>query len=398
MEYLNPSTLVCIMKDKLVKNYSITTDPETLKQFKDCYTQDYVTAAALMPDAHRGYAAPIGAVLVTKGYVVPAWVGFDIGCGVLATKLSAPGLSAKIALKTEEIYRSISKAIPLGKGQKNSAGMLTLETKEKFDKVFQEFKKKEYDKQILNLIHTSGLSQLGTLGGGNHFIEIGLVEDEVWLTVHSGSRALGHRIATHYMKAASKGKPIEQTFPLAIDSKEGKEYLNVQEFCLDYALMNREEMASRVVSILEKILKIKIKSDLWVNNHHNHVLQQGNLFIHRKGATPATKGERGVIPANMRDGVLLVEGKGNKSFLESSSHGAGRSMSRSQAKRQFTLADLALAMEGIKSSVTESVLDEIPMAYKDIHAVMAAQKDSVKVIKHIHPMINWKGSETNYLD
>ncbi len=383
---------------KPIKNFSITTDPETLKQFKSCYEQDYVVAAALMPDAHRGYAAPIGAVLATKDAVVPAWVGFDIGCGVLATKLSAPGLSAKIALYADKIHESVSKKVPLGKGQKNAPGMMTKETEIKFYSLLQDFKKGEHDKQILNLIQTSGLTQLGTLGGGNHFIELGLCNDEVWLIVHSGSRALGHRIATHYMKIAANGNPIEQTFPLSTKSREGREYLHVQEFCLKYALLNREEMALRVVAILENLTKTNIGQELWVNNNHNHVVHEGSLLVHRKGATPANKGERGVIPANMRDGALLVEGKGNKSFLLSSSHGAGRAMSRSQAKKQYTLADLAVAMEGIKSNITESVLDEIPMAYKDIHAVMAAQKDSVKVIKHITPMINWKGSETNYLD
>lgn len=381
-----------------VNNFSITSDKETIKQFEQCYLQKYVKSAALMPDAHRGYAAPIGAVLATKDFVVPAWVGFDIGCGVLAMQLKGKNLIALSALKAKQIHQAISKAIPLGKGQKSKLGTLSKQTEQKFNSLFFELKNKIQDKQILNTIKTMGPSQLGTLGGGNHFIEIGTVGEEIWLIVHSGSRALGHNLATHYMKIAAKGKKIEQSFPLSIESKEGKEYLAVQDFCLEFALLNRQEMALRAVSAIEKVLDLKIKTQLWVNNHHNHVVKEGQLYVHRKGATPAHKGERGVIPANMRDGVLLVLGKGNKKFLNSSSHGAGRVMSRKSAKQQYTLSDLALAMKGITSSVSEDIIDEIPMAYKDIHAVMSAQKDSVSVVKHIHTLINWKGTETSYLD
>ncbi|HVY01665.1 MAG TPA: RtcB family protein [Candidatus Nanoarchaeia archaeon] len=379
-------------------NFSITTDKETIKQFKDCYSQNYVKSAALMPDAHRGYAAPIGAVLATKDFIVPAWVGFDIGCGVLAMQLKGKNLIALSALKSKQIYKAVSSVVPLGKGQKSKQGTLSKETLNKFNSIFENLKTKVKNKQILNTIKTMAPSQLGTLGGGNHFLELGTVGDETWLIVHSGSRALGHNLATHYMKIASKGKNIEQSFPLAVDSEIGKEYLAVQDFCLQFALLNRKEMALRAARAIEKVLDLKIKTEVWVNNHHNHVVKEGSLYVHRKGATPAHKNERGVIPANMRDGVLLVLGKGNKKFLYSSSHGAGRVMSRKSAKQQFTLADLALAMKGITHSSSEDIIDEIPMAYKDIHAVMSKQSSSVSVVKHIHTLINWKGTEKGFLD
>ena len=153
------------------------------------------------------------------------------------------------------------------------------------------------------------------------------------------------------------------------------------------------EMIRKVVSCVEEVLGEKIKSELWVNKNHNHAILEDGLFIHRKGATPAKKGERGVIPANMRDGCFLVEGKGNKKFLESSSHGAGRIMSRTKAKEKISMEQFEESMKGIKGTVLEGTLDEAPMAYKNIYEVMAAQEESVKVVKQLKPIINWKGSD-----
>lgn len=383
--------------------YAENLDKETIKQFNECCKEEYVVSASLMPDAHLGYAAPIGAVLATKGFVVPAWVGFDIGCGVLAVKLKGKDIIENINKNAKKIHKSVSKAIPLGKGQKNSGKIITENGIKRFNLIFNEFKKSNPDKQMLNLVKTMALTQLGTLGGGNHFIEIDSYKNEAWVIIHSGSRGLGHKIASHYMKLAAKlnnkeNSSIEQTFPLDINTKEGINYMKVQDFCLKFAILNREEMSLRVLSVLEKIFKKKIKSELWVNNNHNHVVFEKGLFVHRKGATPAHKNERGVIPANMRDGVLLVVGKGSKEFLNSSSHGAGRKMSRRVAKERFSLSDLKNSMEGITANIEDSIIDEIPMAYKDIDSVMSAQEKSVKIIKHLKPLINWKGTETNYLD
>jgi tRNA-splicing ligase RtcB len=150
-------------------------------------------------------------------------------------------------------------------------------------------------------------------------------------------------------------------------------------------------MAYKVVEAINEILSEDLKYELWVNKNHNHAIYEKGYFIHRKGATPAKKGERGIIPGNMRDGSFLVEGKGNSKFLNSSSHGAGRVMSRKEARKKYTMHQFAESMKEVKGNISEKTLDEIPMAYKDIFRIMESQKDSVKFVKHIKPIINWKG-------
>ncbi len=351
-----------------------------------------------MPDAHLGYAAPIGAVLVTKGFVVPAWVGYDIGCGLIALRISTTkkiDLVKLVKSKAKQIHNQVQRDVPMGLGRTNQkTNPLSEKTQSEFQKIIEQFEKGEYDKQILTFIKDAAPKHLGTLGSGNHFIELGSPKDkkELWIIIHSGSRGIGHRIAQKYMKkAANSEKSFEKTFPLSVDSKLGKEYINILDFSLKYALLNRLEMASRVSKALQFVLKIPIKSQLWTNKTHNHAVLERGKYIHRKGATPAKKGERGVIPGNMRDGSFLVEGKGSSKFLHSSSHGAGRALSRSQAKKEITLSDFQKQMEGIESDASSKTLDEAPEAYKKIEEVMQAQKASVKPIKHIFPLINWKG-------
>ena len=176
-----------------------------------------------------------------------------------------------------------------------------------------------------------------------------------------------------------------------MQSQLGKEYLNILNFGLDYALLNRLEISYKVVEVLEEIIGEKLKSELWTNKNHNHAILENGEYIHRKGATPAKKGEKGVIPGNMRDGSFLVEGLGNPKFLNSSSHGAGRILSRTSAKKNISMEDFKKSMVGIRGTISERTIDEAPMAYKNINEVMEAQKQSVKIIKHISPIINWKG-------
>jgi len=378
--------------EKKIFDHSINADSETLNQFKECYSQDFVTSAALMPDAHKGYAAPIGAVLLTKGYIVPAWVGFDIGCGMIAIRIKGKDILNKIKNSRDEIYNKVMSKIPIGVGNTNKESNITEKTKEKFKELIKKFEKEIHDNNIFNLLKGSALRHIGTLGGGNHFIEIGFYKKEVWLIIHSGSRGIGHKVAKKYMISASGSQTeYEKTFPLDVKSSLGKEYLNVLDFGLEYALLNRLEMSYKVIEIIEQVLKEKIKTELWVNKNHNHAVYEKGLYIHRKGATPAKKGERGVIPGNMRDGTFLVVGLGNSKFLYSSSHGAGRSLSRKEAKEKISMESFKKSMEGIKGTITPQTLDEAPMAYKDIDKVMKAQEKSVKIIKHILPIINWKG-------
>lgn len=385
------------MKQKIY-DYSINLDEETLEQFKSCYSQDFVTTAALMPDAHRGYVAPIGSVIITKDCIVPAWVGFDIGCGLIAVKLKSKNILEKIQDEKNKtkVYNAIKKVVPMGLGitNKDLKQKPTEESQKKFKELLEKFQKGEHDKSIYQFIRDVGLRDLGTLGAGNHFISLNKEEkqkskDYVWLVIHCGSRGLGHRVAKKYMiKTSGDEKNYETTAPLKADSQIGKEYLNLLDFGLEYALLNRIEISNRVTSALEKIFKQKIKSQLWVNKNHNHALPlKGKKFIHRKGATPAELNEKGIIPGNMRDGSFLVKGLGNKKFLNSSSHGAGRAMSRKKAKENISLEDFKKTMKGIK---TKFVIDEAPDAYKNIFDVMEKQKSSVKIMKHLRPIINWQ--------
>ncbi len=377
---------------KKIFDYSIDADSDTLSQFKECYSEDFVTAAALMPDAHKGYSAPIGAVLITKEKIVPAWVGYDIGCGLIAVRIKGKNILNKILENKQKIYPEVLKRIPMGVGEYQKPGNLSEKTRQNFKKLIEKFEKGDYEKDILHFLKNTSLKHLGTLGGGNHFIEIGYHKKEVWLIIHSGSRGIGHKVAKKYMIKASNTKDnFERTFPLDSNSKLGKEYLNVLEFGLEYALLNRLEVSYKVIETLEKILNEKLTTELWVNKNHNHAIYERGYFIHRKGATPAKKGERGIIPGNMRDGSFLVTGLGNPKFLNSSSHGAGRALSRSQARQNISLTQFKESMKGIQGTISQKTLDEAPMAYKDINKVMDAQKKSVKVVKHIQPLINWKG-------
>src|SRR3989338_6498951 len=182
---------------KQIYNYGIDVDKETLEQFKNCYSEDFVVAAALMPDAHLGYAAPIGAVIQTKKFIVPAWVGFDIGCGICAIKLSSLSL-ADIKKNAKKIHSAVYKKVPMGVGQKNNKKNISKESLEKLNKLIEKYKSATHNKSLFNFFKQSAEHHIGTLGGGNHFVEIGTSGKDVWLIIHSGSRGIGHRIATHY--------------------------------------------------------------------------------------------------------------------------------------------------------------------------------------------------------
>ena len=377
---------------KYTANFALDADERTLQQFKECYTLPFVEKAALMPDAHAGYVAPIGAVLVTKDYVVPSWVGFDIGCGVTAVQIKNKDILKKIHAMQKEIYTEVKNAVPMGLGKVSHPQQIHRSTVEAFNTLLKEFVKQSHDKEVYKILKNKGISNLGSLGEGNHFIEIGYYQDEVWIIIHTGSRNIGHKIATIYMKKAAQSETkYEETHALSVNHEIGKEYLNTLNVLLEFALLNRLEIVNRVVDALEVVLKEPIKHELWTNKNHNHAVLEDGFFVHRKGATPAKKGERGVIPGNMRDGSYLVEGLGNEKFLCSSSHGAGRRMSRHQARKEISMQQFTESMHGITATIDTSVLDEAPDAYKNIFDVMDAQKESVLVLKHILPLINWKG-------
>lgn len=365
----------------MARDYHIYAEPvdgKALSQFHDAMKQPFAVKGALMADAHAGYSLPIGGVVATRDVIVPAWVGYDIGCGMCAVPTTFD--CGVLRRKSRQIFDGIYEAVPVGfKHNKTPTSW--------------DWEGHSMTAKLRRLFKPSGLQQLGSLGGGNHFIEIGSdQQDQVWVIIHSGSRGIGHDIAQHHMKLASGStKAREGHYGYDTGSPEGVHYIDDLNFCLEFALANRREMMRRVVRVLGGHLTGIAHWDQLINRNHNHAELRDGLWIHRKGATQAEEGMMGVIPGNMRDGSFIVRGKGNPQSLWSSSHGAGRVMGRREAKQKLRLDQFSSAMEGIVARVARSTLDEAPMAYKDIFAVMELQKDLVEITAHVKPIINIKG-------
>lgn len=362
--------------DKPLKIYPSVIDFGALEQMHSAMEQDFAVSGALMPDAHLGYSLPIGAVVATKDVVVPAWVGYDIGCGMCAVPLV--GDVTKIPEKVDGIFDSIYKHVPVGQ-RKHESTQLFPELPPHSDVVTRAMDQRDANRQ------------LGTLGGGNHFIEIGKGHTGWWIIIHSGSRGTGHAVASNYMAlAAGSDKPKEGHFGFKRGSEEFAMYMMDVEWAQQYALANRLRIADHVIAALNEHVNVEGNYHALINRNHNHVQQRGDLLIHRKGATHAEKGMQGVIPGNMRDGSFLVEGLGNPDSLWSSSHGAGRVLGRKQAQRELDLTEFEETMHGVKAKVDESTLDESPRAYKNIFTVMEEQQDLVVVWDHVRPVLNIK--------
>jgi len=345
-----------------------------LDQFFDALAQDFVVKGALMPDGHRGYSLPIGGVVATNGVIVPAYVGYDIGCGMCAYNTGIK--RHEIEPYLDNIFNGIYDIVPVGINAHKNQPIIDL----------------DFLKRIVETCDRVGeniddaVRKCGTLGGGNHFIEIGYDENkDVWIIIHSGSRHFGHSIASYYMKLASgTNKAKEGHYGLDVDSEEGIMYIRDMTVALEYALLNRKMMMKDVMSvIMDKMghhymsMFSLIDDDNIINRNHNHAELKDGLWIHRKGATHAEDGMMGVIPipGNMRDGSFIVRGKGNSDSLCSSSHGAGRVLGRRKAKEILNVSDFEDTMNGIVAKVGKSTLDESPFAYKDIFQVMNEQSD-----------------------
>lgn len=361
------------------KIYSDNIEPAALSQFYDAMKCDFVIRGALMPDAHMGYSLPIGAVVATEKHIVPAWIGYDIGCGMCALKTTYD--KNEINSNATDIFNKIYKTIPVGFNHN------------KTDSKWDQHNSFEISPFLKNIFKVNGLKQLGTLGGGNHFIEIGYDEnDSVWIILHSGSRNIGHQVATYYMKlAANSTKAVEGNFPLQIDTVNGMNYIDDMNFCLEFALENRKNMLKRIITCIDTVCKGTCYWKELINRNHNHAQLKDNMWIHRKGATHAELNMMGVIPGNMRDGSFIVKGKGNEESLWSSSHGAGRVLGRNAAKKSINLSDFQETMKNVIAKVDNSTLDESPFAYKNIFTVMEDQKDLVEVVHLVKPIINIKG-------
>lgn len=346
---------------------------EALRQVHNVAALPEVKRMVVLPDVHTGYDLPIGCAVLVAGRISPSFVGYDIGCGMLHQNIGPHLEILADEVGRREVYARILEYVPVGLGGKFE------ETQE-----CPEFESASADKELNRKVRGVAPWQLGTLGAGNHFIEIGRNDrGEYGITIHSGSRNTGHSIASHYMA-------LGRLFDL--DSKNGLHYAKDMHWALEYALENRKRMLD---SALRAVFGENIPqfSAPLINENHNHavILKRGEV-LHRKGATPADKGHLGIIPINQRDGTYITRGLGNEVFLCSASHGAGRTMNRAAARKAITPDRLAGQMRGIICRTDKSVCDEGPDAYKDADTVLARQNGLlVEVVDHFRPVLVVKG-------
>jgi tRNA-splicing ligase RtcB len=353
---------------------------------------------ALMPDAHFGLGATVGSVIPTMGAIMPAAVGVDIGCGMIAirTQFTKADLAGK---DLGGLRHSIERSIPLSAGKFNHKITETAQAR------INELTEMAGDRLDFynKLTRTSWEYQLGSLGSGNHFIEVCLdEEDRIWLFLHSGSRGIGNSIAMHHIKVAQKNiKDYFITLPdpdlayLVEGTADFDQYIQDLNWAQHFALLNREEMMDRVIKDFQYFIGEAIVESERINCHHNFTRKEShmgrNVWLSRKGAIQADKGKLGLIPGSMGTASYVVEGLGNVMSFNSSPHGAGRIWGRKAAAKQFTLDDLDKAMVGIEYNRSEAFLDEIPAAYKDIDIVMEDAKDLVSIKHKLHQIVNVKG-------
>lgn len=358
---------------------------------------------AVMPDVHLGKGATVGSVIPTRGAIIPAAVGVDIGCGMAAvrTTLRASDLPDSLA----QLRSSIERSVPVGNGRGGEHHRLpdSIATRVAESGLAQRL---DVIKQKHRRIRTDKLdNQLGTLGGGNHFIEICLDEaDAVWVMLHSGSRGTGNLIGTYFIERAREAL-AHRVLGFHLPDKDlaffmqGEplfdDYVEAVSWAQDYARHNREAMMARVLAEMRHRLPKFQLEKLAVNCHHNYVQKETHggqeLLVTRKGAVSAREGELGIIPGSMGTRSYIVRGKGNTDSFHSCSHGAGRVMSRTAARQRITLAQHREATAHVECRKDEGVIDESPAAYKSIDAVMAAQTDLVEVVHTLRQVVCIKG-------
>jgi tRNA-splicing ligase RtcB len=354
---------------------------------------------AVMPDVHLGKGATVGSVIPTIGAVVPAAVGVDIGCGMIAQKLTLTADDLPSDLR--HVRKTLENVIPVGKGAHRDVPAAV-------DRAWEDGLGERYEKVVRRAPAAStrnAREQLGTMGGGNHFCEVCLDESGgVWLVLHSGSRGAGNRIGQFYIEAAQR--ELDRLGVKLVDRDlahltEGTPlfdaYVDAVGWAQDYARANREVMLQRALEALNGkagLPRFK-RAETVVNCHHNYVAREhhfgADVYVTRKGAVRAGLGELGFIPGSMGARSFVVRGLGNPDSFESCSHGAGRRMSRGEAKSRLTLADLERETKGVECRKDAGVLDEAPSAYKDIDAVMAAQHDLVRIVHTLRQVVCIKG-------
>ena len=358
---------------------------------------------AAMPDVHHGIGATVGSVIPTRGAIIPAAVGVDIGCGMNAVRLSLK--ASDLPDNLYNIRSAIEQRVPTGFDEHTRPSIqgATLKNMEKHLDVITD-KHSGLVKMLKNFHRTWG-KQLGTLGGGNHFIELCLDEsDDVWVMLHSGSRAVGNVIGRYFIEKAKKdvGKelgrlPDKDLAYFTEGTQHFDDYIQAVGWAQDYAMVNRREMMRLVLEALHssKALPAFTTTREAINCHHNYVQREthfgAEVYVTRKGAISAQHGQLGIIPGSMGAKSYIVRGLGNEQSFCSCSHGAGRRMSRSEAKRRFNTIDLATQTQGIECRKDKGVVDEIPSAYKDIDVVMQNQSDLVEVVHTLKQVICVKG-------
>lgn len=382
----------------------VPVEPGALQQVRMASLLPFVTGIALMADCHQGIGATVGSVIATKGAIVPAAVGVDIGCGMAAVRLGGAGaehLPDSLAKIRAEIEHTVPAGFNVhGAGDWNTKGADALMggilpfLNERHPKLMAR-RKNPADEIIA--------SQFGTLGGGNHFIELCLDEDDdLWLMLHSGSRGIGNTIGTYFIEQARE-EMLRQNIKLPdrdlayfTEGTQGfDDYAYAVGWAQDYAQANRDEMLRRILIVLRRHLPAFTVGNGVVQCHHNYVAKEhhfgADIWVTRKGAVSARQGQFGIIPGSMGARSFIVIGKGNPESFCSCSHGAGRKMSRGEAKRTFTLADHELATAGVECRKDQGVLDETPGAYKNIDNVMAAQSELVDIVHTLKQVLCVKG-------
>ena len=358
---------------------------------------------AVMPDVHWGMGATVGSVIPTVGAIIPAAVGVDIGCGMAAVRTNI--MASELPDSLGAMRAEIEAAVPHGRtdhGHRNDTGAWTREPPAAVGAAW-DHGYAEILEQHPKAGHPRALGHLGTLGTGNHFIELCLdEEDRLWVMLHSGSRGPGNKLGTYFIELAKKemrrwfvNLPDEDLAYLPEGTEHFGAYVRAVGWAQGYARVNRELMMEAILEVLRRSFPDLATREMAVNCHHNYVVKEQHLgkdvWLTRKGAVRASAGELGIIPGSMGAKSFIVRGKGSADSFETCSHGAGRAMSRNEAKRRFTLADHACATAHVECRKDEGVLDETPGAYKDIDAVMAAQADLVEIVHTLRQVVCVKG-------
>ncbi len=385
----------------------VPVEPEARQQLSNTAKMPFIYKhIAVMPDVHLGKGSTIGSVIPTLGAIIPAAVGVDIGCGMMAAKttLNARDLPDNLG----PLRSAIEKAIPHGLTPKfrgrdrgswenppSAVDVAWGQLKDEFDVICQKTPK---------LKNTNNYRHLGTLGSGNHFVEVCLDEEgSVWFMLHSGSRGVGNAIGSHFIELAQQDMrthianlPDKDLAYLEEGTQHYDDYVEAVGWAQKFARMNREVMMQNLIASVRTVITKPFQTHVEaVNCHHNYVQKERHfgkdVLVTRKGAVSAREGELGIIPGSMGAKSFIVRGKGNPESFNSCSHGAGRTMSRNEAKRRFSLEDQVKATEGVECRKDEGVIDEIPMAYKDIEAVMKAQEELVEVVHTLKQVVCVKG-------